>query len=54
MRAVMLIISLATGEVNATIQYPSVVECQREIPLARTGNIAGTVRIVCERADAWY
>jgi hypothetical protein len=48
---VMLIISLATGQVKAMIPYQTLADCVREAPLAYRGNWPNTVKIVCQRAE---
>jgi hypothetical protein len=44
---VMLIISLTTNQILATVPYQTRADCEREIPLVFQGNFFGTVRVVC-------
>ena len=44
---IMLIVSLETGRVRATIPYQTRSDCESEIPLAYKGNWPGTVHISC-------
>ena len=51
---VMLIISIATGEVKARIPYQSLSDCQLDAIYAIVGNYPGTVRVTCEKvAGSW-
>lgn len=44
---VMLVISLTTNQILATVPYQTREDCEREIPLVYQGNFFGAVRVVC-------
>lgn len=48
---ILLIISLATGEVKARIPYQYRADCETDAAIALTGNWPDTVRVRCERFE---
>ena len=47
---IMLIISIATGTVQARIPYPTQADCMHDALYAQAGNVKDTVKVVCKPA----